>query len=111
MLTEKQVQKILDEAGEQIKENLKLDFAKAMSDSIRWKLEEETSKVVNEFVVTEIVPEIKKFMVENKEGIIKSATTAALTVGDKLAAAMIERAIKNLSQSWNVDKLSKEIFG
>jgi hypothetical protein len=92
------VQGLVDGAVEGIKRDL------------GWRAGNIAAATVDEFVKTEVIPELNRRLQEQKaevvEALLIGVHEAIKTAGEKLA----EAAAKNLSQSWNVSKLAEALF-
>jgi hypothetical protein len=63
----------------------------------QWQISGQIAKAVEEFVTAEIVPEVKKYLTDQKGPILKAAIAGAAEIGDTLAKAIVTRTAKRLS--------------
>lgn len=91
------LQAFLDENKEDIKAAIKAKMIESLLTNHRWEISTEISKTVETFVSTEIVPEVKKYLTDQKGPILKAAIAGAADIGDTLAKAIVTRTAKRLS--------------
>jgi uncharacterized Fe-S cluster-containing MiaB family protein len=75
----------------------------------RWEMSAIVAETVNEFVKTEVVPEIKSYLEGEKGVIIASAKEAARQIGDLITQQMVTTAANNLS-GYNYRGIVEAIF-
>jgi len=75
----------------------------------RWEMSEIVAKTVNEFVTTEVVPEIKAYLQSEKGPILEASKEAARQIGDLITKQMVTNAAKNL-QGYNFRSILEPIF-
>jgi hypothetical protein len=63
----------------------------------RWEMSEIVAKTVNDFVSTEVVPEIKAYLEGEKGAIVEAAKAAALQIGNLITTQMVTSAAKNIN--------------
>lgn len=63
----------------------------------QWTMRDQITEVVAEFMKTEIVPEVRKYLVSEKSAILEAAIASTSQIGEMLTKAMVERAAKNIS--------------
>ena len=76
---------------------------------LQWSLPEEVKGMVNDFLKTEVLPEVKAKLFDSKEDIVNHATEIAVNISTEVGNAIQREAVKNLSQSWNVKKILEAI--
>ena len=57
-----------------------------------------------------LVPELRAQLEAGKDGMIAAAKNCADRIGDELANALVEQAKKNLTKSWTMTSVAKELF-
>jgi hypothetical protein len=95
-MTEAELKEFLDANKADIQQAVKAKMIDGLLTQHRWTISEEISKIVSEFVAVEIVPEVKKFLTEQKGPIIEAACVGAAEVGNQLSQALIAGVAKNL---------------
>lgn len=95
-------QQLLDAALRGVHEKITQNF--------QWQLPDTISKECNEFIAEHIAPEIRAHLMANKGVIIAAAKKAADEISIKLSDAMLAKVEKNLSTSWQSDKIIKSMF-
>jgi len=96
-MTEDDLKQFLDENKADIQARVKERMIEGLLVQNRWEISAQISKVVEEFVTTEIVPEIKKYLADQKGPILNAAIAGAAEIGDTLAKAIVTRTAKRLS--------------
>lgn len=77
----------------------------------RWEISGEIAKVVQEFVAAEIVPEVKKYLADNKGPLLEAAIAGAAEIGDTLAKCIVERTAKKLkADSYEFRQVMEALF-
>lgn len=87
----------LEENKESIQAAVRTKMIESLLAQHRWEISAEISKVVEKFVSDEIVPEIKKYLVDNKGPILQASLAGAAEIGDTLAKAIVSRTAKRLN--------------
>lgn len=82
----------------------------AMTESIRWQMPQSVTQAVGEFFEAEIVPEIKKHLADQKGPIVEASIKAAAVIGDKIAEAMVEKAVESMS-GYRSSEVLKALMG
>lgn len=95
-MTEDDLKQFLEDNNENIKEAVRQKMIASLLEQHRWSISEQISKVVEEFVGKEIVPDIKKYLADNKGPILTAACAGAAEIGDALAKGIVERTAKKL---------------
>lgn len=70
----------------------------------------EARKAAQEWAAEVLVPELRAQLEAGKAGMIAAAKRCAERVGDELANALVEQAKKNLTKSWTMSNVAKELF-
>lgn len=77
---------------------------------LKWRAGEAAGKIVDEFIKTDVLPELQKELaarkVETVTALVSGVQLALKEAGNRLQ----EAAAKNLAQSWNLSKLSEALF-
>lgn len=98
-LTKEQVEAIFAEVRPHIVEEMK----KSMLASVEWQARESTreavAKEVQEFISSEVVPDLRIRLAESKDGIISACIPAAEGIATELSKALLETLTKNLAAS------------
>lgn len=109
MEKENNMDAVLLEALRDNKEQIKVAVTKQLIERItaqyRYDIPEAVQKEVDAFVLEEILPEIRKQLVLNKDTIVEGATAVALTVGSEVAKAVQSQIAKNMASSYNLQKV------
>lgn len=96
-MTDDDLKTFLEENKESIQSAIKEKMIARLLETHRWEISDKVSKVVEEFVAAEIVPEVKKYLADQKGPILKAALTGAAEIGDTLAKAIVARTAKRLT--------------
>lgn len=95
-VTEDDLKQFLDTNKTEIQRAVKEKMITSLLEQNRWEISGEIAKTVQEFVAAEIVPEVKKYLADNKGPILEAAIAGASQIGDTLAKAIVERTAKKL---------------
>ena len=105
------LKEFLAENDAEIKAAVKAKMIERLMESHRWQITDEIGVVVKDFVSKEIVPEVKKYLADNKGPILEAAIAGAATIGDALAKAVTERAAKNITpDSYQFRQVMEALF-
>lgn len=96
-MTEEDLHNFLAAEKDSIAQAIKEKAIAAMTESIRWQIPQSVTQAVAEFFDAEIVPEIKKHLADQKGPIVEASIKAAAVIGDKVAEAMVEKAVETMS--------------
>ena len=96
-MTADDLKTFLEENKESIQSAVKAKMIDSLLANHRWEISGEISKAVEEFVAAEIVPEVKKYLAEQKGPILQAAISGAAEIGDTLAKAIVSRTAKKLN--------------
>lgn len=110
-MTEDDLKEFLDENKESIKNAVRAKMIESLLADHRWEISAEISKVVEDFVSTEIVPEVRKYLADNKGPILQAAIAGAAEIGDTLAKAIVTRTAERLkADSYQFRSVMKALF-
>ena len=90
MFSEEEITKILEDAKDELRANLVEDMKDRLKTSVEYTLGAEVRKVIEEYVKTEIVPDLKAALIEDKPIILKAAIKGANEIGEVLSKALVE---------------------
>lgn len=90
------LKEFLEENAETIKSAVRTKMIESLLADHRWEISAEISKVVEEFVSAEIVPQVKAYLADNKGPILQAAIAGAAEIGDTLAKAIAKRTAERL---------------
>ena len=96
-MTPDDLKDFLAENEAEIKAAVKAKMIERLLETHRWSITDEIGVVVKEFVSKEIVPEVKKYLADQKGPIIEAALVGAAEIGTNLSKAIAERSAKNLT--------------
>lgn len=104
------VNKLLEEIKPDIKESIK----KELLSSLSWDVKEQALKQIKEcikgFIETEVIPEVQKDLVENKDGLISVGKSAAPLIVEELAKGMAKSVAEKLESSYSRNDMLKGLF-
>jgi hypothetical protein len=95
---------------ELIKESAMRTLNTAVADNLSWNIRDMMKSAVDDFITTEIMPEIKTLLTQNKQVFLDQLIAAVSEIGTELAKHMVEKAVKNMSNSWEFEKVTKALF-
>jgi len=105
-----QIQNIIRDSSSDIAEMIKENLKKDLVDSLTWSVREETSKLVQEFFKDELSKEVKKALQNAKPQLQVELEKAVVNIAATAGNQLVENAAKNLSHSWNVQKITEALF-
>lgn len=109
-MTEDDLKTFLDENREAIQSEVKAKMISRLVENQRWEISAALAKTVNDFIETEIIPEVVKHLQSEKGVILGAAIKAASGIGDIIAAKLTERAAKTVSTEWDFRKVVEALF-
>lgn len=110
-MTEDDLKEFLDANKTEIQRAVKEKMITGLLEQNRWEISGEIAKIVQEFVAAEIVPEVKKYLADNKGPILEAAIAGAAQIGDTLSKAIVERTVKKLkADSYEFRAVLKALF-
>lgn len=110
-MTPDDLKSFLEENADDIKAAVKARMIEGLLQTHRWQITDEVAAVVKEFVSSEIVPEVKKHLMDQKGPILEAALVGASEIGDSLSKAIAEHSAKNLtSDSYKFRQVMEALF-
>jgi hypothetical protein len=110
-MTEEDLKEFLDENRESIQRAVKEKMIEGLLAQNRWEISGQIAAVVQEFVKDEIVPEVKKYLADQKGPILAAAIAGAAAVGETLSKAIVERTAKRLApDNYEFRQIMEAIF-
>ncbi|MBO0961479.1 hypothetical protein J1P26_17370 [Neobacillus sp. MM2021_6] len=110
MNMEIEIQKIIRDSSTDIAEMVKENIKKDIVNSLTWSVREETSKLVQEFFKNELAGEVKNALENVKPQLQVELEKAVVNIAATAGNQLMENAAKNLSHSWNVQKITEALF-
>lgn len=101
---------ILEENKAAVREKVKEAMLESIKRQFEWEIPNCLKEIVTTFVKEEIAPEVKKELMDNKEVFIQGATDIIKGVPAELGKAIQEHLAKNLTNSWNLKKITDALF-
>lgn len=98
-MTEDEMKDFLAANAESIKTAVRDKMISQIIQEHRWEIGGEVAKAVNEFVIAEILPDVKNYLAGEKSVILEVAINGARQIGNELAKQMVESAAKSLKGS------------
>lgn len=111
MLTQDQIQEMLEAAKPSIIESLKKELSQSIGYEVKEELRRQVQKCAQEWITSNVVPEVTRQLIEEKEGLISAALQLAPAMNALLVEAMTKEISERLSQSWNRKKIFEAMFG
>ena len=108
---EAEIKALMDEKKDKISDMVMKDLEQALKERVIWGAEEVLKEEVKTFITTEIVPELRKRLLENREAMINLFHETSKEIAVDIAIAMQKSVQKNLESSWNLQKLFKDLIG
>lgn len=108
-MTKDELDSFLEANRTEITNAVKAKLIEGLLTQHRWEMSEIVAKTVNEFVTTEVVPEIKAYLEGEKGAIIEAAKEAARQIGELITTKMVTTAAKNV-EGYGFRKLMEGVF-
>ena len=108
-MTKDELDEFLEANRAEIAGAVKAKLIEGLLSQHRWEMSEIVAKTVNEFVTTEVVPEIKAYLEVEKGVIVEAAKEASRQIGELITKQMVVNAAKN-TQGYNFRKLMEGVF-
>lgn len=96
-MTEEDLKQFLEENSADIQEAVKARTIEAMTRHLEYSLPNSIRETVVEFIESEIVPEVKKHLADQKGPIVAASCKAASEIGDKVAELMVKQAVESMT--------------
>jgi ABC-type phosphate/phosphonate transport system substrate-binding protein len=112
-VTEEDLKEFLEANKAEVQAQVKERLINGLLSSHQWTMRDQIGEVVAEFMKTEIMPEVRAYLVSEKSAILEGAIKAASGIGDMLAQQLITQAAKNINEksSYQFRKVAEAIFG
>lgn len=108
-MTKEELDEFLETNRAEITAAVKTKLIEGLLSQHRWEMSAIVAETVNEFVKTEVVPEIKAYLEGEKGVIIEAAKEASRQIGEILTQHMVVKASKNL-ESYTFREVMKGLF-
>lgn len=109
--TDDQIQEIINSAKVSLTEATAKELAKSVEQSITYQASQVVGEFAKTWVTENILPEVKRQLVENQDALIAVAAKSAEDMAIQLAKAMSESLKKTLESSYSRNDLLKKMFG
>ncbi len=110
MLSQDEINKLLDAAKPRVIESLQEEISKTISYNVLAQARETISKHVADWVVANVVPDITKQLIESRDGLISVGAKVAEQLADELVKGMTEQISENLKHSWTRREILEKLF-
>lgn len=110
-MTENELREFLEDNKASIQSAVKERMIESLLAQHQWEISGTISHVVQEFVTAEVVPEVKKYLADNKGPIVEATLVGAAAIGDTLSKAIVERTAKRLEpDNYQFRQIMKALF-
>lgn len=111
-MTEEDLKQFLDANKAEIQAQVKQRLIDGLLTSHSWTMRDQIGEVVGEFMKTEIMPEVRAYLVSEKSAILEGAIKAASEIGDMLAKQLVAQASKNINDKsrYEFRKIAEALF-
>jgi hypothetical protein len=109
-MNSKEIQSLLEAAKPSIINSLKEELIRSLDYNVKQKAIEEISKFVVDWIKEEVLPEVKKELVESKESLISIGIKSAPEISNLIASELTKALKANLEQSWTRKKILENLF-
>ena len=109
-LTDEQLAAIVQESKDEIRKMVLNSVKEDLSWHVRQVLRDGLAHEIGEVVKTEILPDVRAALLENKAGIIEGAVKASDEIGEMMREVLVEKVQKSLSDSYHRSQVIKALF-
>lgn len=111
-MTEEDLKEFLEANKAEVQAQVKQRLIDGLLNNHQWTMRDQISEVVAEFMKTEIMPEVKAYLVSEKSAILEGAVKAASEIGDMLAKQLVAQAAKNINDksTYQFRQVAEAIF-
>lgn len=109
-MNKEDIDKLLDEIKPDIKESIKKELLKDITWDVKQTAISQISECIKEFVKDEIIPEVKKDLIENKDSLVSIGKKAGPMVTEEISKAMCLQLAEKLKDSWGRKDLLSGLF-
>lgn len=92
-------------------EKLEKDFADNVISALDWRVKNEIDKLMGDFFEKELISLLSNKLNDRKAEIAEHIAKAVAKSFEHLADAIIDKAVKNVANSWKMEKVLKELLG
>lgn len=109
-LDKKQIDDILTELQPSIINTLKSEITKRVEWQVLDAVSTEISKFTKEWVAENVIPELKKSLIENKKSLVSIGISLSESITTTLAEELTKELSENLSSSYKRTAILKALF-
>ena len=109
-MTEQELTEFMTENAPQLKKAVAERMIAQLAENYRWSMPDVLNTLVKEFMDKEIVPDVKKYLADNKGPILEAVIKSCSTIGDEVSKVMLKQAMEQL-QGYRGGEVIKAIFG
>lgn len=107
MLTQEQINELLESAKPSIIESIKNDLKQSISYEMKQVCAQQVKQHTEAWIKENVIPEITAALVEGKDGLISAGVKLAPAIMDEITKSMTAAVSEKLKSSWE----RKKIFG
>jgi hypothetical protein len=111
MLTEEQISEAVASALPDVLRGLREQIKESALNTAKYAIHDQITSKVKEWVDHEIVPEMIRVLVEEKEGLIRVAPVFASKIVETLTESLVEMMRNKLESSWERKKIFEALIG
>lgn len=101
---------VLETNKDALRETVRDAMLAGVRRQFEWEIPDAIKKAVNDFILEEIVPQVRAELTANKDTFVDAATDMVRGVPAEIGKAMQEALAKNLTQSWTLRKVVEACF-
>lgn len=109
-INENTLKEILENIKPDLKVSLQEEFKRSLTRQIQFQFDNHISQFCREWIDENILPELKKQLVESKDGFIKLATDGCNKVIDEMAIGMANTIKEKMNNSYHRSKIFQAMF-
>lgn len=111
MLTQDQINELLESAKPSIIESIKNDLKQTISYEMKQVCAQQVKAATEAWIKENVIPEITAELVERKEGLISAGAKLGPLIIDEVVKSMTAAISQKLKSSWERKKIFDSMFG
>ena len=104
------IQEILEQNKQEIVNSAIRQIKESIASSVAYGTNREVNEAISAFVKKEILPEVNKYLAENKQSLLNSYTEVISESLGLIGEHMLANAQKKIASKWQADEIVKKLF-
>lgn len=107
---EAEIKEILESKKDELTADVIKGLKEKITNSIVWKAEDVLQKEVTDFVTAEIMPAVRKELLENKEALTSLFVSTAKDIAVSISISISKKISESLKDSWKVKNMLENLL-